>query len=186
MNHRKEENKTKSQIRRENVLVLMGPSCTSQVLQTVSMLGCRVSLLASKDSGHGAGVPAKDTLMPKSVLSDVSGFREYLMRNQCMEQCAIYTFFLVGPTWDGLSSPIFPFWLFLDPVLRGEITKRSFRDWRYSILGHEDLYGWMISSYWSKWLRQGSGLSWGGILVVRDRRLKDLLSQTYLFVIGDV
>jgi len=63
----------------------MGPSCTSQVSQTVSMLGCRVNLLASRGCGHGAGVPAKDTSMPKSVLSDVSGYREYLMRNQCME-----------------------------------------------------------------------------------------------------
>jgi len=48
------------------------------------MLGCRVSLLVSRGSGHSAGVPAKDTSMPKSVLSDVSGYREYLMRNQCI------------------------------------------------------------------------------------------------------
>jgi len=26
----------------------------------------------------------------------------------------------VGPTLDGLSGPIFPFWLFLDPALRGD------------------------------------------------------------------
>jgi len=32
------------------------------------MLGCQKNLLAPRDSGHGAGVPAKDTLMPKSVL----------------------------------------------------------------------------------------------------------------------
>jgi len=38
------------------------------------------------------------------------------MCNECMGQCAIYTFLPVGPTWDGLSGPIFPFWLFLDPV----------------------------------------------------------------------
>jgi len=48
------------------------------------MLGSRVSLLASRGCGHGAGVPAKDTPMPKSVLSDVSGYIEYLMRNQCI------------------------------------------------------------------------------------------------------
>jgi len=75
----------------------------------------------------------------------------------------------VGLTLDGLSGPIFPFWLFLNPVLRGEITKRSFRGWWYSVLGHEDLYGWMISSCWSDRLRHGSGLSWGGIFVVRGR-----------------
>ena len=79
-------------------------------------------------------------------------------------------FLPVGPTWDGLSGSIFPFWLFLDPVLRGEITKRSFSGWRYSVLGHEDLYGWMISFCWSKRLHHGSGLSWGGILVVQGRR----------------
>jgi len=62
----------------------MGPSCTSQVSRTILMLGSRVSLLASRGCGHGAGVPAKDSLMPKSVLSDVSGYREYLMRNQCI------------------------------------------------------------------------------------------------------
>ena len=48
--------------------VLWGPSYTSQVSWTVLMLGCRVSLLAPRDSGHGACVPAKDTPMPKSVL----------------------------------------------------------------------------------------------------------------------
>jgi len=53
-----------------------------------------------------------------------------------MEQCAIYTFLPVGPTWDGPLGPIFPFWLFLDPVLRGEITKRFFRvgGIRYSVM----------------------------------------------------
>jgi len=64
--------------------VLMGPSCTSQVSRTILMFGCRVSLLASRGYGHGVGVLAKDTPMPKSVLSDVSGYREYLMRNQCI------------------------------------------------------------------------------------------------------
>jgi len=49
-------------------IVLRGPSCTSQVWLAVSMLGCRMNLLASRDSGHGAGEPAKDTWMPKSVL----------------------------------------------------------------------------------------------------------------------
>jgi len=49
------------------------------------------------------------------------------MRNECMEQCAIYTFLPVGPTWDGLSGPIFPFWLFLDPVLEGGIYQGVLR-----------------------------------------------------------
>ena len=65
-------------------IVLMGPSCTSQVSRTILMLGCRVSLLASRGYDHGAGVPTKDTPMPKSVLSDVNGYREYLMCNQCI------------------------------------------------------------------------------------------------------
>jgi len=30
------------------------------------------------------------------------------MRNQCMEQCAIYTFLPVGPTWNGLFWPNIP------------------------------------------------------------------------------
>ena len=48
------------------------------------MLRGRVRLLASGGCGHNAGVPAKDTPMPKSVLSDVYGCREYLERNQCI------------------------------------------------------------------------------------------------------
>jgi len=43
-----------------------------------------VGLLSSGGHGHGVGVPGKDTPMPKSVLSDVSSYKEYLMRNQCM------------------------------------------------------------------------------------------------------
>ena len=45
--------------------------------------------------------PTKDTPMPKSALV-MSEYQNNLMRNQCMEQCAIYTFLLVGPTWNGL------------------------------------------------------------------------------------
>jgi len=80
-------------------------------------------------------------------------------------------FLPVGPTWDGPLGPIFPFWLFLDSVLRGEITKRSFGGWQYSVSGHEGLYGWMILSCWSDWLRHGSGLSWGGMPLLLGRRL---------------
>jgi len=64
--------------------VLMGPSCTSPVSSTILVLRGRVRLLASGGCGHSAGVPAKDTPMPKLVLSDVCGCREYLMRNQCI------------------------------------------------------------------------------------------------------
>ena len=62
----------------------MGPSCTSHVSRTILVLRGRVRLLASGGCGDSTGVPAKDTPMPKSVLSDVSGYREYLMRNQCI------------------------------------------------------------------------------------------------------
>jgi len=80
-------------------------------------------------------------------------------------------FLPVGPTWDGPLGPIFPFWLFLDLVLRGEITKRSFGGWRYSVSGHEGLYGWMILSCWSDWLHHGFGLSWGGMPSLLGKRL---------------
>jgi len=52
-------------------------------------------------------------------------------------------FLPVGPTWDGVSRPIFPFWLFLDPVLRGEFTKGSFECWQCPVLGHEMRRGWL-------------------------------------------
>ena len=39
----------------------------------------------------------------------MSEYQNNLMRNQCMEQCAIYSFLPVGPTYDGLSGPTFPF-----------------------------------------------------------------------------
>ena len=32
----------------------------------------------------------------------MSEYQNNLMRNQCMEQCAIYSFLPVGPTYDGL------------------------------------------------------------------------------------
>ena len=79
-------------------------------------------------------------------------------------------FLPVGLTWNGLSGPTFPFWLFLDLVFRREITKGSFRGWRYSVLGHKDLYGWMVSCCWSEWLHHRSGLSRGRILAMRGRR----------------
>jgi len=66
------------------------------------------------------------------------------MCNQCIEQCAIYTFLSVGPTWDGLFGPIFCFWWFLDPMVWREITRRSFEGWRCSRFGHEDLHGWVL------------------------------------------
>ena len=97
------------------------------------------SSIASGQFQRRSRRPAKDTTMPKSALV-MSEYLNNLMRNQCMEQCAIYTILPVGPTWDGLSGPIIPFWLFLDPVLlRGEITRGSFGGFRYSVLGYEDL-----------------------------------------------
>ena len=100
----------------------------------------RSSVASGEFRGQSRG-PAKDTPMPKSALV-MSEYLNNLMRNQCMEQCAIYTISPVGPTWNGLSGPIIPFWLFLDPVLlREEITKGSFGGLRYSVLGYEDLWG---------------------------------------------
>jgi len=46
--------------------------------------------------------------MRKSALVMLE-YQNNLMRNQCMEKCAIYTFLPVGPTWNGLSGPTFPF-----------------------------------------------------------------------------
>jgi len=59
----------------------------------------------------------------------------------------------------GILAQHSPFWLFLDPVLRREITRGSFRGRRYSVLGHEDLCGWLVSRRWPEGLRHTSGLS---------------------------
>jgi len=67
----------------------------------------RSSVASGEFRGRSRG-PAKDTPMPKSALV-MSEYLNNLMRNQCMEQCAIYTILPVGPTWDGLSGPIIPF-----------------------------------------------------------------------------
>ena len=46
----------------------------------------------------------------------------------------------------GFLAQSSPFWLFLDPVLlREEITKGSFRGLQYSVLDHEDLWGFMLT-----------------------------------------
>ena len=68
--------------------VLRGPSCTSQVWWTASVLSCRMNLLVPRDSRRHSDA--------KVSAGDVCGFREYLMRNQCIEQCAIYNFFTCG------------------------------------------------------------------------------------------
>jgi len=47
------------------------------------------------------------------------------MCNECMEQCAIYTFLPVGPTWDGLSGPIFPFLAILGSSVKGRNLPRG-------------------------------------------------------------
>jgi len=104
-----------------------------------------VLLLDPKEIQERSMGPAKDTSMPKSALV-MSEYQNNLMRNQCIEQCAIYIFLIVGPTWDGPLGPISPFWLFLDPMLKGEITRESSKGWRCSVVGHEGLCGWMFSS----------------------------------------
>ena len=58
-------------------------------------LGCS-SVASEKFWGQSRG-PTKDTPMPKSALA-MSEYHNNLMRNQCMEQCAIYTFLPVDPT----------------------------------------------------------------------------------------
>ena len=61
-----------------------------------------------------------------------------------------------------------PFWLFLDPVLlREEITKDSFRSLRYSVLGHEDLWGFrltvvVVSRIWATWWKDICNVGYGG------------------------
>ena len=49
----------------------------------------RSSVASGEFRGQSRG-PAKDTPMPKSALV-MSEYLNNLMRNQCMEQCAIYT-----------------------------------------------------------------------------------------------
>jgi len=51
-------------------------------------------LLPKGFQGRSRG-PAKDTPMPKLALVMLE-YQNNLMRNQCMEQCAIYTFFTCG------------------------------------------------------------------------------------------
>ena len=58
-------------------------------------LGC--SSVASEEFRGQSREPAKDTPMPKSALV-MSEYQDNLMRNQCMEQCAIYTFLPMGLT----------------------------------------------------------------------------------------
>ena len=67
-----------------------------------------VLLLSLQGDSGVEPVTCKDTLMPKSTLV-MSEYLNNLMRNQCIEQCAIYTILPVDPTWDGLSGPIIPF-----------------------------------------------------------------------------
>ena len=50
----------------------------------------------------------------------------------------------MGPARNGLFGPIFSFWPFLDPMVRREITRRSFEGWWYSVFSHEDLHGWVL------------------------------------------
>jgi len=59
----------------------------------------------------------------------------------------------------GFLAQYSPFWLFLDPVLRREITRGSFRGRRYSVPDHEDLCGWMVSRRWPEGLRHTFGSS---------------------------
>jgi len=67
----------------------------------------RSSVASGEFRGRSRG-PAKDTPMPKSALV-MSEYLNNLMRNQCMEQCAIYTILPVGPTWDGFLAQSSPF-----------------------------------------------------------------------------
>jgi len=52
--------------------------------------------------------PAKDTPMPKSALV-ISEYQNNLIRHQCMEQCAIYTFFTCGSYLEWGFWPNIPF-----------------------------------------------------------------------------
>ena len=43
--------------------------------------------------------------------------------------------------------PNIPFLAILGSSAEGEITRRSLRGRRYLVLGRENVYGWLISSY---------------------------------------
>jgi len=49
------------------------------------------------------------------------------MCNQCIEQCAIYTFVPVGPTCNGPLGPISLFWLILRSSVKGGIYQGVLR-----------------------------------------------------------
>jgi len=82
-------------------------------------IGCSSVVFRGRSRG-----PAKDTLMPKSA-PVMSEYQNNLMRNQCMEQCAIYTILPVGPTWNGLSGPIIPFLAILGSSVLGRKLRKD-------------------------------------------------------------
>jgi len=78
----------------------------------------------------------------KVSAGDVSGFREYLMRNQCIEQCAIYTFFTCGSYLTWAFWPNIPFLVIFRSNCEEGIYQKVLWGWLYSVFGHEDLRRW--------------------------------------------
>ena len=60
--------------------------------------------------------------------------------------CYLYLFYLWVLPGIGFW-PNIPFLAILGSSAEGEITRRSLRGRRYSALGRENDYGWLISSY---------------------------------------
>ena len=113
--------------------------------------------------------------MPKSALV-MSGNLNNLMRNQCIEQCAIYTILPVGPTCNGLSGPIIPFLAILG-------SSASWGKLPEDPLGVSGIRYSAMRIYGVDWLRYESGLlgeeiseTWG-TEVAEDRALGKVFSQ---------
>jgi len=118
------------------------------------------------------------------------------MRNQCIEQCAIYTFFPCGSYLTWAFWPNIPLLVIFRSSCEEEIYQKVLLGWWYSVFGHEGLRGWELlagldcldgdlartACLWSLVYIEQSGER----DLVQDRRLRELLPQTHLFAIGDV
>jgi len=121
-----------------------------------------VLLLSLQGDSGPEQVTCKDTPMPKSALV-MSEYLNNLMRNQCIEQCAIYTILPVGPTWDGLSGPIIPFLAILG-------SSASWGNYQRILWGVFGIRYSAMRIYRFDWLRCESGLlgeiseTWGMVV----------------------
>jgi len=66
------------------------------------------------------------------------------MCNQCIEQCVFIPLYLWVLLEMGFLAQYSLLWLFLDLMVRREITRKSFEGWWCSDLGLENLRLWML------------------------------------------